>query len=62
MTKDLNKGITHIEYNHLNLPTRVEWANGQVQETLYDASGIKLRQIVYKGGVPTKTTDYVGNF
>ncbi|MEM0941308.1 MAG: hypothetical protein AAGI25_16200 [Bacteroidota bacterium] len=62
MTKDLNKGITSIEYNHLNLPTRVEWANGQVQETLYDASGMKLRQIVYEGGVPTKTTDYVGNF
>ncbi|MEM6602207.1 MAG: fibronectin type III domain-containing protein, partial [Verrucomicrobiota bacterium] len=62
MTKDLNKGITHIEYNHLNLPTRVEWANGQVQETLYDASGMKLQTRDYKADTLHQTIDYVEEF
>ncbi|MEM6602359.1 MAG: hypothetical protein AAF649_13350, partial [Verrucomicrobiota bacterium] len=64
MTFDANKGITNIEYNHLNLPAVVTLSESKVSriEYLHDAAGTKLRQTVYEGGVPTKTTDYVGNF
>ena len=43
MTSDLNKGITSIEYNALNLPRRVEFADGHITEYLYDAMGRKLQ-------------------
>lgn len=64
MIKDLNKGIEKIEYNHLNLPTRVEMnADGSDRiEYIYDAAGMKMAQIVYEGGVVTKRTDYQGEF
>ena len=46
MTKDLNKGITEIKYNLLNLPMEIHVDNGTTQGTnryLYTASGVKLR-------------------
>ena len=43
MTSDLNKGITSIEYNALNLPRRMTFANGHIIEYLYDAAGRKLQ-------------------
>ncbi|WP_421762905.1 DUF6443 domain-containing protein [Ekhidna sp.] len=65
MISDANKGITNIDYNHLNLPTAVTLStvegSGRI-EYLYDAAGIKLQQKVYEGGSLTKTTDYVGEF
>ncbi|WP_420581308.1 hypothetical protein [Reichenbachiella sp.] len=64
MISDANKGIEKIEYNHLNLPIRVEM-NGDGSdriEYIYDAAGIKLAQIVYEGGTQTKRTDYQGAF
>ncbi|MEQ6168996.1 DUF6443 domain-containing protein [Ekhidna sp. MALMAid0563] len=74
MISDANKGITSIEYNHLNLPIKVVMSpsgGGQTGlgsgeenriEYLYDAAGIKLQQKVYKEGNLEKTTDYVGEF
>ncbi|MDO6812238.1 DUF6443 domain-containing protein [Tenacibaculum soleae] len=56
MTKDLNKGITNITYNHLNLPTRVTIGGKNIDYT-YDAAGIKLSKTV--NGV---TTQYAGNY
>lgn len=47
MTMDLNKGITGISYNMLNLPKRVTFADGHITEYVYDASGRKLR-VEYK--------------
>ena len=41
---DPNEGITLIEYNHLNLPTKVTFNTGSTIEWLYDASGRKLRK------------------
>ena len=62
MTKDLNKSLTSITYNHLNLPERVEKdVNNYILYT-YDAAGVKLRQQVYENGNLAKTTDYVGEF
>ncbi|WP_340067111.1 RHS repeat-associated core domain-containing protein, partial [Ascidiimonas aurantiaca] len=60
MTRDDNKGITNITYNHLNLPTQVSFANGNIQYT-YDASGSKLRKTVTESG-NTTTTDYIGGY
>lgn len=58
MTKDLNKGIsTAITYNHLNLPTQITFATGNIQY-VYDAAGAKQRKIVSTG----TTTDYAAGF
>ncbi|WP_281986973.1 DUF6443 domain-containing protein [Aquimarina aggregata] len=64
MTKDPNKGITNITYNHFNSPTRIDVTstehNGNLQYT-YDAAGIKLRRISTDNG-NVNTMDYAGNF
>lgn len=60
MKEDLNKGITKIEYNYLNLPKRVELDNGNYIEYIYDAAGTKLSKRVYKDNVLDVTTDYNG--
>ncbi|SFS65735.1 RHS repeat-associated core domain-containing protein [Zhouia amylolytica] len=59
MTKDDNKGITSISYNHLNLPTNVILGGGNISY-IYDAIGTKLRKEVNGGN--TTTTDYAGNY
>ena len=43
MTSDLNKGITGISYNELNLPEEVRFADGHVTRYTWDAAGRKLR-------------------
>ncbi len=43
MTRDLNKGIAGIDYNELNLPSEVRFADGHVTRYTYDAAGRKLR-------------------
>ena len=60
MTKDLNKKITDIQYNMLNLPNRITFEDGNSIEYVYDANGIKLRTIHNINGV-TQTTNYCGN-
>uniref|UniRef100_UPI00397FAD15 M91 family zinc metallopeptidase n=1 Tax=Spongiimicrobium sp. 3-5 TaxID=3332596 RepID=UPI00397FAD15 len=59
MTSDLNKGIAAggIEYNHLNLPTRIDVNTDNIQY-IYDATGVKMRKTVSTGN----TTDYAGNY
>jgi len=53
LTKDLNKGITTIKYNYLNLPSEViKDANNRIVYT-YDAIGTKLRKAHYTGETPT---------
>ena len=42
MTSDLNKGITSITYNHLNLPVEVVYAGNNAVRYSYDASGRRL--------------------
>ncbi len=60
LTKDLNKKKTAIQYNCLNLPSRVMFANGNSISYLYDAAGRKLR-IMYVLEGDNVTTDYCGN-
>ena len=60
LTKDLNKNITAIQYNCLNLLSRVMFANGNSISYLYDAAGRKLRTVHFLEG-DSVTTDYCGN-
>ncbi|MGV6844999.1 MAG: RHS repeat domain-containing protein, partial [Lutibacter sp.] len=61
MLKDLNKGITtNILYNHLNLPSQVSFATGNITY-IYDATGVKLEKVVTEGTNITKTK-YDGNY
>lgn len=60
LTKDLNKKITDIQYNCLNLPERVQFEGGNSISYLYAADGTKLRT-TYKTGNATTITDYCGN-
>ncbi|GAB1856050.1 hypothetical protein MHTCC0001_08850 [Flavobacteriaceae bacterium MHTCC 0001] len=61
LIKDLNKGISLIEYNHLDLVTKVTFSGGKYLQFLYDAVGAKL-QMQYVDGPNTTTTDYIGGF
>jgi RHS repeat-associated protein len=56
MTADPNKGITSIVYNHLNLPTIINFIGGNKIEFAYDAGGNKLRKTV------SGTTNYIQNY
>ena len=60
LTKDLNKGITNISYNCLNLPSTVTFSDGSRISHTYGADGTKLKT-VHKTGSTTTTTDYCGN-
>ena len=63
MVEDKNKGITAIFYNHLNLPTKVEFNNNQNEkiEYFYDATGVKQEKKV-TDNANTTYTRYAGNF
>lgn len=52
MTRDDNKGITAIGYNHLDLPEQVTFASGNIQY-VYDATGAKLKKTVSTTGIET---------
>ncbi|WP_185114004.1 DUF6443 domain-containing protein, partial [Fulvivirga imtechensis] len=58
---DANKGITTITYNILNKPDSITFANSTSIKYIYDASGAKLSQKLYKNGTLQTTTDYIGN-
>ncbi|WP_157300322.1 DUF6443 domain-containing protein [Chitinophaga oryziterrae] len=63
LTKDLNKRITAITYNHLNLPESITIPGKGSITYQYDAAGTKLRKTVVDNTVsPSKTTvtDYLG--
>ena len=60
LTKDLNKNITDIQYDYLNLPDTVTFSDGSTISYLYSADGVKLRTI-HKIGSTTTTTYYCNN-
>ena len=63
MISDANKDITLISYNHLNLPTNVNFVSGDISY-IYDATGVKQKKIVTTSGSfgSTTNTEYAGNF
>ena len=60
LTKDLNRNISNIQYNFLNLPGKVTFGDGSTIEYVYAADGTKLRTKHVINGTTT-TTDYCGN-
>ena len=58
MTQDLNKRISQIQYNLLNLPQDITFSTGSTIAYTYDAEGRKLN-VTY--GSPSKTINYSGN-
>lgn len=60
MITDANKGITNITYNHLNLPTKIEFGTNKI-EYFYNAAGQKVQKKVSQGVVVTNTF-YLGGF
>ena len=62
MTKDLNRHISSIQYNFLNLPTSITYTNGKRAEYFYDATGSKLRVKHWMSpSAAAPPTDYCGN-
>ncbi|RTQ46082.1 hypothetical protein EJV47_23305 [Hymenobacter gummosus] len=60
LTRDQNKGIDSIRYNHLHLPTHIVWHNGNKLEFRYTAAGQKVAKLATEAGKPTIRTDYLG--
>lgn len=60
LVKDLNKGISNIEYDILVNLKCITFSNGFKTKYIYDAAGYKLRT-THESAV-TNTTDYIGNF
>ena len=62
LVKDLNKNISKIEYNLLNLPSKITFGDGKAITYVYDASGVKLLAS-YKTAHPASshTIAYCGN-
>ncbi|WP_105704541.1 DUF6443 domain-containing protein, partial [Chryseobacterium sp. MYb7] len=56
MTSHMDKGISSIQYNYLNLPEKVT-QNSKVTDYIYRADGVKVRKIF-----GTETTDYLDGF
>jgi RHS repeat-associated protein len=61
MTKDDNKKIQNITYNHLNLPTKITFVNGNTITYLYNAAGQKVNKVVTENSLVT-TTEYLNGF
>lgn len=60
LTKDLNKGISKIEYDVLDNLSCITFNNGFKTKYVYDAGGSKLKTI--HEALTTNTTDYIGDF
>lgn len=57
--KDLNRGITYIHYNLLNLPDTIKFSNNNLLTYVYDAAGVKLSKH-FTVGNSTNNTYYAG--
>ncbi len=65
LTSDVNKDITSITYNHLNLPEQIiitDGFNDQFISYIYDANGVKLKKSVSPLAGVTTETSYAGNY
>ncbi|HRK55685.1 MAG TPA: RHS repeat-associated core domain-containing protein [Cyclobacteriaceae bacterium] len=60
LISDLNKQIS-IEYNFLNLPSKITFSDGSYLKYIYDGNGDKLAQATYSNQhQQIERTDYVG--
>ncbi|WP_369014637.1 DUF6443 domain-containing protein [Flavobacterium anhuiense] len=56
MKTDLNKGVTYVSYNYLNLPDQIDIQGNSINYT-YDAAGVKQRKTAN-----LIVTDYISGF
>ncbi|SDJ64730.1 DUF6443 domain-containing protein [Chryseobacterium jejuense] len=56
MTTQVDKGISSIQYNYLNLPGKIT-QNAKVTDYIYKADGVKVRKVF-----GTEITDYLDGF
>ena len=61
ITRDLNRNITSITYNSLNLPSVITLSGDKSVTYGYDAAGRKLSAVYKSGTTITTSRDYVGN-
>ena len=61
MTKDLNKNISSIQYNSLNLPSKVVFSDGKYMDYVYSATGEK-RSVTYNVLSSNGSYTYCDNF
>ena len=63
MTRNLNKGISNITYNLLNLPGEITFTDGKKVKYIYSADGTKVRTTYFDAtGSQTLQVDYCGNY
>src|SRR5690606_32685467 len=62
MISDLNKNITNISYDYLNLPKLITFGNGSSIEYIYNAAGVKVMKTVNNVNPPNVYTDYLDGF
>ena len=63
MTRDLNKGISNITYNLLNLPGEITFTDGKKVKYIYSADGTKVRTTYFDAtGSQKLQVDYCGNY
>ncbi len=63
MTSDSNKNIIKIYYNHLNLPTEIQFANSNKIKYIYTASGQKInKNVIDVLGGGSSLIDYINGF
>jgi RHS repeat-associated protein len=55
LTKDGNKSITNIDYNYLDLVSKVTFADGTKVETFYTSTGERRQRRVTKNGITSYT-------
>ena len=56
----MNKNISSIQYNSLNLPSSITYQNGNMASYVYSAAGGKL-SVSYQTGTGNTSTQYCGN-
>lgn len=59
-TKDVNREISSILYNHNNKPYEITFSGGRSIKFRYDAAGLLLSKEILESGQPDKKNDFVG--
>lgn len=54
LTKDSNKKIFSIQYNSLNLPSKINYSDGKTMDYVYSGTGEK-KSVTYRHGKKTMT-------
>lgn len=62
MISYVNKNITAITYNHLNLPTQITFAASGNIVYLYNYRGQKIHKIINRTGTMIVITDYLTGY